>query len=272
MRKLRILNISIHYPTENSFTSPSEEVVYACINPPKEAVESGKAISLARGKFDIRNILAKLPSNWYPELISISSSLALIENPPIPIGLQNVNFQSVMKLTDSHHMHRPIQNLIEYSKMVGCSYHWTSYNRQHIHFYREAGLANVFWMPGSMNILPYEIKPVSLNKKNIDVIFLGSRGSTHPHRNNLLEFLEKSNINVTIKRFPYKESLQTYATSKIVLNCSLNGDFNRRVFETLMAGGFLITDRLAPESGLPLIFKEGEHLELYSSKQELLEK
>lgn len=271
-QKLRILNFSIAYPQESSFESTEEEAVHACINPPASAVESGDAIALPHGQFDIASILEKLPENWRPDLISISSSLSLSQNSPVPMGLQKLHCPSVMKLTDSHHMDRPIQRLVEYSKAVGCNYHWTTYNRQHIHFFREAGLTNVFWVPGSINIKPYEIKPVSVQHKKYDVVFLGSRGNSHPLRGSLLDFLEKSGINVTIMRLPFQESLQAYTESKIVFNCSLNGDFNRRVYETLMAQGFLLTDRLAPESGLPLVFSEGQHLECYGSKYELLEK
>ena len=271
-KKLRILSLSLSYPTEGSFDSPFEETVYACINPPVDAVNSGKAISIPNGQFDIKYVVDQLPQNWEPNLISISSSLALIKDPPLPTGIQRLSFPSAMKLTDSHHMSRPLQNLIEYSKAVSCSYHWTTYNRQHIHFFRESGLKNVFWMPGSINIKPYELNQEPLDDKKYDVLFLGSRENSHPFRDSLLAFLEKSDIDVTIMRLPYQESLQAYTKSKIVFNCSLNGDFNRRVYETLMAQGFLLTDRLTPESGLPLLFSEGQHLESYGSKYELLEK
>lgn len=270
--KIRILSLSLSYPTEGSFYSPFEETVYACINPPVDAVNSGKAISIPNGQFDIKYVIDQLPQNWEPNLISISSSLALVKDPPLPTGIQRLSFPQAMKLTDSHHMPRPLQNLIEYSKAVSCSHHWTTYNRQHIHFFREAGLKNVFWMPGSINIKPYELKQTSIDNKKYEVLFLGSRGNSHPIRDSLLAFLEESDIDVTIMRLPYQESLQAYAESKIVFNCSLNGDFNRRVYETLMDQGFLLTDRLTPESGLPLTFSEGQHLELYSSKYELLEK
>jgi hypothetical protein len=250
-QRRKILSLSLIYPKENCFVSTTEDTIYGCIEPPKDAIKAGKAISLPRGKFDIKLLLDQLPSNWQPDLISISSSLVQSHNPPIPTRVQNLNCPSVMKLTDSHHMHRPIQRLIEYSKAVGCNYHWTTYNPQHLHFYQEAGLANVFWMPGAISIPFYETKPATETLD--DVIFCGSIGNSYPYRGRLLNFLQKSGINITITRRSYTESLQAYAKSKIVFNCSLNCDFNRRVFEVLMAGGFLLTDRLAPESGLSLL-------------------
>ena len=45
------------------------------------------------------------------------------------------------------------------------------------------------------------------------------------------------------------------ASSVVSFNASLNGDLNLRVFETLSAGGCLLTDRLSAQSGLDLILK-----------------
>ena len=269
-RKRKILSLSLIYPKENSFVSETEDVIYGCIKPPKDAVKAGKAISLPGGKFNLKLLLKKFSATWQPDLVSISSSLAQSSHPPLPTEVQNLSCPSVMKLTDSHHMCRPIQRLIEYSKAVDCHYHWTTYNRQHLHFYREAGLARAFWMPGAISIPPYETRPAK--KKLYDVIFCGSMGNNHPYRAKLLNLLRQSGINTTVTRRSYTESLQAYAESKIVFNCSLNGDLNRRVFEVLMAGGFLLTDRLSLESGLFLLFEEGVHLECYGSEQELLDK
>jgi hypothetical protein len=240
------------------------------MDPPIEAVEAGKAIALPHGKFGIKLILKQLPSGWWPDLVSISSTLMLVQNPPIPVGIPSLTCPSVMKLIDSHHMPRPIQNLIEYAKSVGCQYHWTGYTRHHIHFFVEAGLPNVFWMPGAISIPPYVPEPVK--DKTYDVIFRGAVDSNHYHRRELLKFLQEAEINVDFSGSPYAECLDVYVQSKIVLNCSLNGDLNRRVYEVLMVGGFLLTDRLALQSGLPLLFQEGVHLECYGSKQELLDK
>jgi hypothetical protein len=47
---------------------------------------------------------------------------------------------------------------------------------------------------------------------------------------------------------------------------------NLRVFEALAAGGFLLTDKLTPSSGLELLFKPGEDIDVWSSTGELIEK
>jgi len=269
-KTIKVLTLSKYYPRDNGFVPENQSNIYACMDPPVEAVEAGKAIALPHGKFNINLILKQLPSGWWPDLVSISSTLMLVQNPPIPMGIPSLTCPSVMKLIDSHHMPRPIQNLIEYAKSVGCQYHWTGYTRHHIHFFVEAGLPNVFWMPGAISIPPYVPEPVK--DKTYDVIFRGAVDSNHYHRRELLKFLQEAEINVDFSGSPYAECLDVYVESKIVLNCSLNGDLNRRVYEVLMVGGFLLTDRLALQSGLPLLFQEGVHLECYGSKQELLDK
>jgi len=270
---MRILNLSFgYYPQNINAGESNHEVLCACVNPTQEAISSGKAIKLPTGKFDILKLLEQLPEGWSPDLISLSSSLLVAENPPLPLGINKLECPTVMKLSDSHHGHRPIQSIIEYSLQVGCSYHWTIYDRHHLHFYREAGLPNVFWMPGAINInFPHHLEP-SINKEH-DVIFCGSSDDYHFYRQYLLGYLSKNYIKVTRTRFPEIEMVyDAYSKSKIVFNCSLNGDVNLRVFETLMSGGFLLTDRLSSNSGLTHLFTAGKHFDWYESEQELLEK
>src|SRR5690348_12903500 len=56
------------------------------------------------------------------------------------------------------------------------------------------------------------------------------------------------------------------------LNCSLNGDLNLRVLEIASSGATLLTDRLAEESGLGLLLKDGKEMLVYGSSEELLER
>ncbi len=87
VQKRKIITLAPHYPEKENFSS---DKILGTINPPPEAVKAGKAIVLPRGKFDIKFVLNQLPKNWEPDLIAISSSLALRNNPPIPTGLQNL--------------------------------------------------------------------------------------------------------------------------------------------------------------------------------------
>ncbi|HTL88805.1 MAG TPA: glycosyltransferase, partial [Leptolyngbya sp.] len=265
---MRILSLTRDYPKANSLRS-RHETLYACVDCPQSTAD---AIRLPRGEFPIARLLSRLPNGWQPDCIHISSTLGVFTQPPvIPTGVGRLDCPSVMKLTDSHFRHRPIQSLIEYANRVGCQYHWTAYDRHHLHFFKEAGLSNPFWVPGAFSIQPYAAN-VSQHKL-YEVLFCGANSlQIHPRRATLLAALQKAGVKLTVTRKSYTDSLDAYTAAKIVFNCSLNGDLNRRVFEVLMAGGFLLTDRLAPESGLPELFQEGVHLECYGSKQELLEK
>ncbi len=264
---MNILNLSIEYPKSNSFVDTDSDNVYVCTNPPETAVRDKSAIQIPNDEFDIMDIIGEL--KWKPDLVSISSSLSILKNPPIPKGIEKLKCPSVMKFTDSHHMYNSTRTLIEFARSVNCDYHWTTYNRNHVHFFKAAMLKNVFWLPGSISIPFYEVKGT---QKRYSVGFCGTLQSGHPVRKNYLTYLQQQNIDVTIERETYEESLEFYSASQIAFNCSLNGDLNRRVFEVLMAGGFLLTDRLSDQSGLTALFKEGTHIECYANKEELLEK
>lgn len=274
--KRKILCLALGYDPE-SYIVPNEDAIYACVDPSPELLSTNRVLSLPSGKFEIQRILDQLPNYWKPDLIFVSSSLVMTPTPPIPIGLEKLDYPSAMKLTDSHHTSRPIQKLIEYSQTVGCRFHWTIYDRHHLHFFKEAGLANPFWMPGSIAIPNYDSAILQTTrlapKKLYETTFSGGINSTHFYRSEMLTRLENRGVNVSrISRPSYTDYLKTFAESEVVLNFSLNGDLNRRLFEVLLAGGFLLTDRLPPESGLPLLFQEGIDFEGYSSEQELIDK
>ncbi|MEM7712472.1 MAG: glycosyltransferase [Cyanobacteria bacterium P01_A01_bin.68] len=271
----KILRIELNYPKDSAFIPPNEDTIYACINPPVEKVKEHKAISIPYGKFDINDLLKQLPQEWFPDAILVSSSLARVNNSPIPTGIQNLNCPSVLKLYDSHYPNRQIQTLIEYAQALNCQYNWVIYDRHHVHFFAEAGIPNLFWTPSSltMPIVSDYTLPTFTEEKVYDIIFSGSVDNSHPYRCHLLNYLKENGINLKIERYPlFTDYLKACVQSKIVFNCSMNGDTSRRIFEVMMGGGFLLTDRLSQYSGLPKMFKEGIHLECYGSEEELLEK
>jgi hypothetical protein len=232
----------------------------ACPNPPIEAVERGYAIAIPSSSFDVRQIIKQLP--FEPDLVSLSARVMTFQ----PRGLHALNCPIVMKLGDTFHPgDGGLSQMIRYCQQLNCDYHWTYQSAQHLHFFTEAGLKNTFWLPASIVLDPY--RPTA-SEKTYNVIFRGSKSQLHCYRNYLLE--KVSNIDVQTK--DYISSLQDYTRARIVINTSLNGDLNRRVFEVLMAGGFLLSDRIRPETGLFELFEEGVHLECYGDEAELSEK
>lgn len=242
-------------------------IIVACPNPPSEAVKAGKAIPIPRGKFKIDLILSQLPGEFVPDLVHLSARKMSF----MPLGLERLSCPKVMKLGDTYQWgDGSLSDMIEYCQTLSCDYHWIYQGVQHLHFFKEAGLKNVFWLPGSIAI-DYFV-PRKSDTAQYDVCFRGSLMEVHIYRRQILNFLQDSGVNLSIARKSYSDSLEDYARSRIVLNCSGGGDTNRRIFEVLMAGGFLLTDRLSNQTGLQCLFQEGIHLECYGSPEELLSK
>lgn len=241
--------------------------IIACPNPPHEAIAAGRAIAVPSGEFDVGLILEKLPAHFKPDIVNLSA-----RDPGfIPRGLDQFDCPKVMKIGDTFHWgDGSLKGIIEYCQRLQCDYHWVYQGVQHLHFFVEAGLKNVFWLPGTPVIEHYV--PEKPSEKSYDVIFRGSQSDFHVYRSYLLRALKAANIPIDIARKPYHECLDDYPKAKIVFNCGLNGDTNRRIFEVLMAGGFLLTDRLSPQSGVFKLFQEGVHFECYGSEAELIEK
>ena len=251
----------------NESDKNASQILVACPSPPPEAVKAGKAIAVPLGEFSIDIILDRLPSNFSPDFVQLSARNMSF----IPRGLEKFKCPKLMKIGDTFHLgDGSLTSIVEYCKLFQCDYHWVYQGVQHLHFFVEAGLKNVFWLPGTPVINHYI--PQKQESKSYDIVFRGSQSKQHVYRSRLLQFLQDSGINIDISRKPYIESLEDYTKSRIVFNCGLNSDSNRRIFEVLMAGGFLLTDRLSPQSGLFSIFQEGVHLECYGDENELLQK
>lgn len=246
----------------NLAQSPSR--VIACPNPPVEAIQAGHAIAIPHESFSVQDILKQL--SFQPDFVSLSARVMTF----LPRGLDKLNCPTVMKLGDTFHLgDGGLSRMVKYCQSLNCDYHWTYQSPQHLHFFAESGLRNVFWLPASIVIDPYI--PAS-SEKEYRVVFRGSESELHQYRTYILNQLRISEIEIDICQKDYINALEDYTKANIVINSSLNGDLNRRVFEVLMAGGFLLTDRIRPQSGLFELFEEGTHFECYGNEAELIEK
>jgi hypothetical protein len=144
----------------------------------------------------------------------------------------------------------------------------TPYNRQHMHWYKEAGKHHIAWIPGlAIRHLP---QPFEVNKDR-RIAFSGQKAGSHAHRKRLLDALEKAGLPLDARSASREESAALYNSSLVSLNVSMNGDLNLRMFEVLSAGGCLLTDRLAPEAGQSLLFEDGREFASFSNERELLD-
>jgi hypothetical protein len=87
-----------------------------------------------------------------------------------------------------------------------------------------------------------------------------------------MEKLINDGIPIKAEKLNALGSANLYATSLLSFNCSLNCDLNMRVLEVISAGGCLVTDRLAAESGLDQLFTEDRDYIAYGSYRELKKK
>lgn len=241
--------------------------IIACPNAPIDAVSAGQAISIPNGTFDVEIIQSQLPQSFQPNFVSLSARVMSF----IPRGLEKFDCPKVMKIGDTFHLgDGSLSGIIEYCQILNCDYHWTYQSVHHLHFFIESGLRNVFWLPATIVIDPY-IPPKTAPIPNT-IIFRGSQSELHCYRRSILQHLKSVNISIDVQSKPYRACLEDYEKAHIVINCSLNGDSNRRVFEVLMAGGFLISDRISSQTGLYTLFQEGVHFECYENQSELIEK
>lgn len=127
------------------------------------------------------------------------------------------------------------------------------------------GVPNPIWLPHAFE--PQAYPKYELATKKYDVCFIG-----HINSQNRLEALDH-----LFKEFPnffygqrlFEEAARKFAESKIVFNISMKDDLNMRTFEAMGSGSFLLTDW---NSTIEEFFKDGTHLALYRTQEEMVEK
>ena len=227
---------------------------------------SSRAIQTPVGSYDARDFFSKNKITQQPEIVLVKAD-ATGRN--LPSNLKAFKCPRVLLVGDTHHMGAPIQKLVAYAKQEEFDRIIFDHTRHHARWFFEAGLQNVHWIP-ALDFTFFPRTP-SLNPTR-QFSFVGQAGKFHPYRCRVLESLKKSALPLELLRGTPAEAAEIYADSVVTLNVSLNGDLNLRVFEALAAGGFLLTDKLTPSSGLELLFKPGVDIEVWSSVGELIEK
>ncbi len=230
--------------------------------------DGDRVISLTspKGRYDLSALLQELPAEQAPEVIVVSIDATALNE---PTNLAAFDCPKVALLADTHHLARPLRNALACLTEETFDFHIALYNRHHAHFFSDYGLKQVHWLPG-LTVRQFDVaKPASTKR---EILFVGQAGKYHPRRRRLLAAIEARGLPLRILSCPAEQAARNYAEACITFNCSLNGDLNMRVFETLGAGGFLLTDSLSPQSGLARLFRDGEHLALYDSPDDLIAK
>jgi glycosyltransferase involved in cell wall biosynthesis len=244
----------------------SEEVF--CGPDAADRTEGGKirAIRTVGNEPDVREILGRLPSDQLPEYVVVKADAT---GRCLPRNLSAVKGPKVLLVGDTHHMDAPIRSLTKYAGKEPFDHIVFDHTRHHARLFAESGFRNLHWLPALdygfvyRHLRSFHSRPLT---------FVGQVGRFHPYRRWLLGRLKDAGLPLEVLHAPLEKTADIYADSEITLNVSLNGDLNLRVFEALAAGGFLLTDELAEDSGLRRLFVPGRHLDTWRTPEELLEK
>jgi hypothetical protein len=184
-------------------------------------------------------------------------------------NLRQLSCPKILIAGDTHHLKNPLRTMLAYAASEPFDLVMGEHDRHHLHYFTQAGLKNVIWIP-NFNLSPH--RQLENIPKQYPLTFIGQMGHYHPYRCHILEALQSRKLPLHIRRASQTEAAHIYAESNINLNISLNGDLNLRVFEVISSGGFLLTDRLAPQSGIDLLFEDGKHFVSFSNIDDLTEK
>ena len=225
-----------------------------------------RSINTAAGEYDLQETCRDLAPSERPDLIIVRAD-ASRQNWP-----RNVNqftAQTVLVLGDTHHLKRPISGLLKYAMDENFDHILFDYNRQHAHFFVEAGFSNARWLPG-FNVQRYH----SPQRRSIEhaFTFVGQMGSYHRYRRQVIDALLEKGIPLKTLTCPPHETQEIQSKSLLSLNVSLNGDLNQRVLEIIGSGSLCITDRLQPQSGLGDLFSSKTEIITYTTPEDLTER
>lgn len=243
----------------------------------------GRFVSLAtpRGEYDLAAIAARLPADQQPDVVACLVDSSRFN---LPRNLAAFRCPKILLVADTHHLQSPLLTILRYASAERFDRVVLLYDRHHAGFFRTAGINNLFWFPGLT--FPHDEADLALAgpggechligdiapKRRPEIAFVGQAGKHHPRRARLLAALAQAGLPVCQRQLVQREALALYGGSLLGFNASLNGDLNLRVLEILAMGGLLVTDRLAPDSGLDHLLADGRDCALYGSAAELVEK
>ena len=186
--------------------------------------------------------------------------------------LSSLGCPVIASLADTHHLHRPLEKLINYAASQNFSLISIENDRHHSRWYSRFGINNLCWLP-NLALEPFMFNPLPAKDRIQKMCFVGSVGQFHPYRRHILSKIsERFSDAVDCFSLSREEASKKYNNYLISINVSLNSDLNWRFFEIIAAGGFLLTDRLPLSSGINGLLQEGIHYEAFSSLDELHQK
>lgn len=271
---MRILHFT-HSPPGHIPPPPisDDQVVAGPMTPDEEAEGRIRGIRTEGGTFDASAVADRLGSGWRPDLVVVRVDAF---GGCRPRNLDAFRCPAVLLVGDTHHAPEPEalegkpdwaddRFMVRYALSHAFTATCLDYTRQHAHFFVEAGVPRVHWLPG-INVARMPDRSTGAFERTFSLV--GQTGPFHPRRTAVARSLVESGLPLVTGNAPRSETRGIHASSQLNLNCSLNGDFNLRVLEVMQTGAALLTDRLAPEAGLDLLLQTGTHYEAYRDPAE----
>ena len=200
-------------------------------------------IVLETAHVHINDILKSIPGKFAPDVIVIHDN----SGPNIIAGLEETDIPVLFYSGDTHHhygIHRYLSHVFDYT---------LSAQKDYIPYFNEVG-SKAEWMPLWADRF---IEPSTVKKH--DVVFVGNM---NPDLNKYrVWFFEELNKLVPVFAMGGKY-WEIFPHSEIVINQTVKGDLNFRVFEGMMSGAMLLTEE--SPNGLTKLFEADKHMVTYS--------
>jgi glycosyl transferase family 1 len=236
---------------------------------PKVRADQPRMMFAARTPIGVYDLKVALESQGLTTRYDLVVVYADASHTNFPLNLGAFDCPKVLVVGDTHHLESPLRRMVEYASDARFDFIVSICNRQHLHWFTAAGFSRVAWFPSlAVQHVPRPLQP----DRKSQLGFVGQLGGRHMRRARLIEVLRASGLPLAATTGSRELTADVYAASVACFNASLNGDLNFRVFEVLSAGGCLLTDRLAPQSGLGLLLEEDTHYFGYDSPEELVDK
>lgn len=191
----------------------------------------------------LSDVLGALPPGWEPDAIILGDD----SRPLGVLGLEDAPCPVMLLSIDAHHhahWHAPVASACALAFVAQSDYLPT---------FAAAG-AIARWLP---LWAPDDLPPPSPSPRH-QMAFVGSLDARfHPERVALLDAL-RPRLPLHVATGPYAD---VFTHSRIVLNQTVGGDLNARVFEAMACGALLLTERTT--NGLLTLFADGEDLATY---------
>src|SRR5262245_8545641 len=189
-------------------------------------------------------VLARLPPSWTPDLIVLGDDSRGL----LVLGLEGAPCPTVMLSVDTHHHAWWHAGLAAVHDVAFTA------QRDLLPAFANAGATHACWLP---LWAPDDVAGDAVARP-LDVAFVGDLDPTrHPGRKAFLDAVA-DHVPLRVSQGDWRP---VYGSTRIVLNQTVKGDLNFRVFEAMASGALLVTE--ATGNGLLDLFADGNELATY---------